>query len=155
MTPFSTRLATCFGIGWIPRAPGTFASAAALPLGWLLVTAGWPVLLIGAAVATLVGIWACGIHAQRVGLYDPSECVLDEVAGQWFALFPIAFYVRGSDWRLYGIAFLLFRLFDIFKPWPISAAEKLPGGFGVMMDDVVAGLAAAVLLYGALSIKWI
>ncbi|HEX3483964.1 MAG TPA: phosphatidylglycerophosphatase A [Micropepsaceae bacterium] len=155
MTPFSTRLATCFGIGWIPRAPGTFASAAALPLGWILVTAGWPVLLIGAAVATLAGIWACGIHARRVGLYDPSECVLDEVAGQWFALLPIAFYVRGSDWRLYGIAFLLFRLFDIFKPWPISAAEKLPGGFGVMMDDVVAGLAAAVLLYGALSIKWI
>jgi phosphatidylglycerophosphatase A len=153
MTPFSTRLATCFGIGWIPRAPGTFASASALPLGWVLVTAGWPALLAGSVLVTLLGIWACGLHARRVGLYDPSECVLDEVAGQWFALIPIGLQVRASDWRLYGIAFLLFRLFDIFKPWPISAAEKLPGGFGVMLDDVLAGLAAAVLLFGILAMK--
>ena len=76
--------------------------------------------------------------------------MLDEVAGQWFALVPIAFMGRGGDWRPYGMAFLLFRLFDIFKPWPISAAERLPGGFGVMMDDVLAGIAAALLLYGTL-----
>lgn len=153
MTPVSTRLATCFGIGWIPLAPGTFASAAALPFGWLLVLLGWQAVLIGAGLATVLGIWACGVHARKVGLYDPSECVLDEVAGQWVALVPIALQLRGGDWRPYVMAFLLFRLFDIFKPWPISAAERLPGGFGVMLDDVLAGLAAAILLYGSLAIK--
>ena len=150
MTPFSTRLATCFGIGWIPIAPGTFASAAALPFGWLLVLLGWQAVLIGAGVVTAAGIWACGAHARKVGLLDPSECVLDEVAGQWFTLIPIALEARGGDWRPYGMAFLLFRLFDILKPWPIAAAERLPGGLGVMADDVLAGLAAAVLLYGTL-----
>lgn len=150
MIPVTTRLATCFGIGWLPLAPGTFASAAALPFGWLLVMFGWKAALIGAIAATALGVWACGAHARKVGLYDPSECVLDEVAGQWFALVPIAFMGRGGDWRPYGMAFLLFRLFDILKPWPISAAERLPGGFGVMMDDVLAGIAAALLLYGTL-----
>lgn len=151
MIPVSTRLATCFGIGWLPFAPGTIASAAALPLGWLLIILGWPAIVAGAALASVSGIWACGVHAHKVGLYDPSECVLDEVAGQWIALIPIALMGHGGDWRPYGLAFLLFRLFDIWKPWPISAAEKLPGGFGVMMDDVGAGLAAAVLLYAALA----
>jgi phosphatidylglycerophosphatase A len=152
MTPVSTRLATCFGIGWIPFAPGTFASAAALPFGWLLVRLGWKGLLIGALAATALGVWACGAHARRRGLYDPSECVIDEVAGQWFALIPIAVMARDGNWRPYAMAFLLFRLFDILKPWPISAAEHLPGGYGVMMDDVLAGLAAAVLLAGTLVI---
>jgi len=109
MIPISTRLATCFGIGWLPRAPGTFASAAALPFGWLLVQRGWPFVLIGAVGVTLLGIWACGTHARKVGLYDPSECVLDEVAGQWFALLPVALELRGADWRAYAMAFLLFR----------------------------------------------
>jgi phosphatidylglycerophosphatase A len=150
VTPVSTRLATCFGIGWIPLAPGTIASAAALPFGWLLVVLGWKAPLMGAIAATALGVWACGVHARKVGIYDPSECVLDEVAGQWFTLVPIAFMGRGGDWRPYGMAFLLFRLFDILKPWPISAAERLPGGWGVMMDDVLAGLAAAILLCGTL-----
>jgi phosphatidylglycerophosphatase A len=148
VTPISTRIATCFGIGWAPRAPGTIASAASLPLGWLLATYGWQALAVGAIAATALGVWACGLHARKVGIYDPSECVIDEVAGQWFALFPIAYTGRAGDWSLYGLAFLLFRLFDIVKPWPISAAERLPGGWGVMMDDVVAGIAAAILLCG-------
>jgi phosphatidylglycerophosphatase A len=155
MTPFSTRLATCFGIGWIPVAPGTFASAAALPFGWALARMGWQGVAAGAVAATLVGIWACGKHARKVGIYDPSECVIDEVAGQWFALLPIAVMARSNDWLPYVIAFLLFRLFDITKPWPISAGERLPGGLGVMMDDVLAGLVSALLLYGALAIRLI
>ena len=150
MTPVSTRLATCFGIGWIPIAPGTFASAAALPFGWLLVMLGWKAVVIGAIAVTALGVWACGAHARRAGLYDPSECVLDEVAGQWFALVPIAFMSSGGNWRPYGMAFLLFRLFDILKPWPISAAERLRGGYGVMMDDVLAGIIAAIILTGTL-----
>jgi phosphatidylglycerophosphatase A len=153
VTPFSTWLATCFGIGRIPLAPGTFASAAALPFGWLLVLLGWQGVLIGSGLATLLGIWACGVHARKVGLHDPSECVLDEVAGQWMTLIPIPLMGRASDWRPYVMAFLLFRLFDILKPWPIAAAERLPGGLGVMMDDVLAGFAAAILLGGTLAIK--
>jgi phosphatidylglycerophosphatase A len=153
VTPWSTRLATCFGIGWIPVAPGTFASAAAIPFGWLLVLLGWQAVLIAAALATALGIWVCGLHARKTRVHDPSECVLDEVAGQWFTLVPIALDGRGGDWRPFVMAFILFRLFDILKPWPISAAESLPGGFGVMMDDVLAGLAAAVLLFGILAIR--
>jgi len=150
MTYFSTLLATCFGIGRISIAPGTFASAAALPLGWVLAQMGWPSLIAGAIVATILGIWACGKYALKVGFSDPAECVIDEVAGQWLALVPIAVMARSGDWWLYLWAFLLFRFFDITKPWPISAGERLPGGFGVMMDDVLAGIASAILLYGAL-----
>jgi len=152
MTPFATRLATCFGIGWIPVAPGTFASAAAVLAGALLVILGWQAVSIAALLATAIGIWACGLHARKVAIYDPSECVLDEVAGQWFTLIPVAIEMRGGDWRPYVMGFFLFRLFDILKPWPIAAAERLPGGFGIMMDDVLAGLVAGVLLYGSLAI---
>jgi phosphatidylglycerophosphatase A len=108
--------------------------------------------MIAALLATLIGIWACGVHARKIGIYDPSECVLDEVAGQWFALLPIALATRGADWWPFVMAFLFFRLFDIWKPWPVSALERLPGGYGIMMDDVLAGLIAAALLYGALGI---
>jgi len=154
MSAWSTRFATCFGIGFIPIAPGTFASAAALPFGWLLVHAGWKWLLAAALIATLLGIWACGAHAKKIRIADPSECVLDEVAGQWLALIPAALGAR-EDWRPFVMAFFLFRLFDILKPWPISAAERLPGGLGVMMDDVLAGLVAAACLYGMLYIRLI
>jgi phosphatidylglycerophosphatase A len=150
VTPVSTRLATCFGIGWTPWAPGTIASAVALPIGFGLAMFGLEALAMGAILATALGVWACGLHARKVGLFDPSECVLDEVAGQWFALVPIVYMGRGGDWRPYGVAFLLFRLFDILKPWPICAAERLPGGWGVMMDDVLAGLSAAIFLSATL-----
>jgi phosphatidylglycerophosphatase A len=155
MTRLATWLATCFGIGWIPIAPGTFASAAALPFGWALAMAGWPAVAAGAVAATAIGIWASDKHARKVQVYDPSECVIDEVAGQWFALVPIPLMAHADHWRPYLAAFLLFRLFDIFKPWPISAGERLPGGLGVMMDDVLAGIAAAILVYGMLVLRWI
>ena len=155
MTRLSTWLATCFGIGWIRFAPGTFASAAALPFGWALAMAGWPALAAAAVVATLLGIWACEKHARKVKVYDPSECVIDEVAGQWFALLPVPIMAHADHWRPYILAFVLFRMFDIIKPWPISAGERLPGGLGVMMDDVLAGIAAAILVYGALTLRWV
>jgi len=148
-------LATFFGIGRIPFASGTFASAAALPFGVLLVMRGWEVLAVAAIVAIVVGIWACGRHAAKLGVTDPSECVLDEVAGQWIALVPIALFERPFDWLLYGIAFFLFRLFDVLKFWPMSAAEELPGGLGVMADDVLAGVIAAALLWVALAGGWV
>ena len=153
MNRWAQRLATCFGIGWSPVAPGTVASLAALPLGWVLVLLGWQSVLAGALLATGVGIWACGVYARKNAIYDPAECVLDEVAGQWFALLPIALELRGGDWRPYVMGFIFFRLFDIWKPWPVSAVEKWPGGFGIMMDDVLAGLIAAALLTGTLAIR--
>ena len=104
---------------------------------------------------TIAGIWACEVHAKKIGAKDPSECVIDEVAGQWIALVPIAIEARVYDWRPFVMAFFLFRLFDITKPWPIAAMEKLEGGLGIMADDVVAGLFAALALYGMLAIQLI
>ena len=155
MSSLSSLLATFFGIGRIPFASGTFGSAAALPFGFLLATFGWPSLGIAVLVAIVVGIWACGEHAAKLHVSDPSECVLDEVAGQWIALMPVAFSARPYDWPLYVIGFFLFRLFDIAKFWPMSAAEDLPGGLGVMADDVLAGLIAAALLWLALATGWV
>jgi phosphatidylglycerophosphatase A len=153
VNPWLGRLATCFGIGWSPIAPGTVASLVALPFGWLLVLLGWQSMLAGALLATGLGIWACGIYARKRRSHDPAECVLDEVAGQWFALIPIALEMRGGDWRPFVMGFIFFRLFDILKPWPISAVERLPGGLGIMMDDVLAGFIAAALLFGTLAIR--
>jgi len=129
------------------------ASLVALPFGWLLVLLGWQSILAAALLVTGLGIWACGAYARNRRSHDPSECVLDEVAGQWFTLIPIAVYMRGGDWRPYVMGFIFFRLFDIWKPWPVSAVEKWPGGFGIMMDDVLAGFIAAALLYGTLAIR--
>ena len=155
MSSLSSQLATVFGIGRVPFASGTFASAAALPFGVLLTMRGWQVLVPAVIVTTVVGIWACGQHAAKLGVADPSECVLDEVAGQWIALVPIALYARPIDWQLYVVGFFLFRLFDVLKLWPLSAAEQLPGGYGVMADDVLAGLVAAALLWAALANGWV
>jgi phosphatidylglycerophosphatase A len=129
------------------------ASLVALPFGWLLVLLGWQSILAAALLVTGLGIWACGAYARNRRSHDPSECVLDEVAGQWFTLIPIAVDMRGGDWRPYVMGFIFFRLFDIWKPWPVSAVEKWPGGFGIMMDDVLAGLIAAALLTGTLAIR--
>lgn len=155
MNSLSSLLATFFGIGRIPFASGTFASAAALPFGMLLAMRGWPTLAAAVCIVTVVGIWACGEHAAKLRVADPSECVLDEVAGQWIALTPIALYARPYDWPLYVIGFFLFRLFDVAKFWPMSAAEELPGGFGVMADDVLAGLIAAAFLWVILANGWV
>ncbi len=134
--------ATLFGIGNIPFAPGTFASLAALPFAWLLMTLGgsW---LLGACVslAIAIGIWSCDVYVGETGKTDPSECVIDELAGQWIACMVAPLTLPG-----FALAFLAFRLFDIWKPWPISAAERARGGLGVMADDLVAGLFAAIVV---------
>jgi phosphatidylglycerophosphatase A len=155
VSSLSSLLATFFGIGRIPFASGTFASAAALPFGIVLAMRGWQALVAASIVAVIVGIWACGQHAAKLGVTDPSECVLDEVAGQWIALVPIALYARPLDWQLYVLAFFLFRLLDVLKFWPMSAGERLPGGYGVMADDVLAGSIAAGLLWVALANGWV
>lgn len=140
-------LATFFGVGRVPFAPGTVASAVALPFAWLILWKLGPIALLAASFAAfLIGVWATGVYAASTGKHDPSECVIDEVAGQWLAcaaapLSPIGF----------AAALVLFRVFDITKLWPISEGEKLPGGWGIMTDDMIAGGLAALIIAG---LRW-
>jgi phosphatidylglycerophosphatase A len=148
----ASLFATGFGLGYIPPAPGTLGSLAALPLAaGLVALGGWPALLAGTVVVTLVGIWACGVYARAKGLKDPGECVIDEVAGQFVTLLPLA--ASAAFFRalplLFGLA--LFRFFDVLKPFPIGRFEHLPGGVGVMADDLAAGVVAAGLVWAALA----
>jgi phosphatidylglycerophosphatase A len=152
----STLLATCFGIGHLWPAPGTIASLAAVGLAFPLVMLGGHLaLLAGTLVFTFAGIWACDAEARHAGLKDPSHCVVDELAGQWLALLPVAAYAAFSRLAPVATAFLLFRFFDILKPFPIGRFEHLPGGVGVMADDVAAGVVSALLLWLFLAQNWI
>ena len=143
-------IATWFGAGLIPKAPGTWGSLAALPFAWALLHFGNMWWLAGAAVLVfLVGWWASDVYVTSTGQADPGAVVIDEVAGQWLALLPAS----ASVWWHWALGFALFRFFDIVKPWPIGWADRrLKGGFGVMIDDVIAGVLAGVLLYLAILI---
>jgi phosphatidylglycerophosphatase A len=142
----STVIASVFGVGYFPVASGTVMSIIAVPLAMYLAQHGGGVVLVGGSLLVFViGIWACGAHVRATGREDPSECVIDELAGQWLACAGICFTPIYPSVSAFALTFLLFRLFDILKPWPISAAEKLPGGMGVMADDMLAGLAAAII----------
>lgn len=141
----SARLiSTLLGIGYVRYAPGTAASMAALPVAWFIATTGGRfMLLVAAIVALAIGAWASELYAGRTRTTDPRECVVDELAGQWIACAFAPATLVG-----FGLAFLLFRLFDIGKPWPIRHIERLHGGLGIMADDVVAALMAGVILVG-------
>lgn len=143
-------LATCAYVGKAPVAPGTWGSLAALPLGWGIVQA-WGItgLAIGIVASSLIGWWASAVHGRTSGQHDAGEVVIDEVAGQWIALLP-----AGLDPFLFAAAFVLFRAFDIAKPGPIGHADKrLDGGLGVMVDDLLAGVAAAALLWLGIAVS--
>jgi phosphatidylglycerophosphatase A len=134
-------LATFFGIGLFPVAPGTLASVvAALVFKFALHGLAWPLYLLLLALLFLAGTAASAVHAAALGRPDPGRIVVDEVCGQLLAL---AFLP--AAWVHVAVSFVLFRLFDIIKPWPIRRLEKLPGGWGIMADDIGAGLAAAAL----------
>ena len=140
----STIIASVFGIGYFPVASGTVMSIVAVPLAILIARqGGGAAVIVASLLAFVIGIWACGDHVRVTGRDDPSECVIDELAGQWLACAGVCFAPASA--AEFAVAFLGFRLFDILKPWPISAAEKLPGGLGVMADDMLAGLAAALI----------
>ena len=143
MTRFLCQIASLGPVGALP-APGTAGSLVALLAGWAILSqAGWLWMLLAAVLATLLGWWAADIYVAETGKSDPSEVIIDEVAGQFSVLLvlPDVTFI----WLLAGFA--LFRLFDIVKIWPVSAAEKLPGGLGIMADDIVAaGLAGLCLL---------
>ena len=131
---------TWFGSGLTPKAPGTFGTLAALPFAWIIQSQfGNGALFFGAIMAFAAGIFASDRYMHRNQLaHDPSEIVIDEVAGVW--LFLCIFPLSPAS---YVVGFVFFRLFDICKPWPISLADRrIHGGFGVMFDDILATLLA-------------
>jgi phosphatidylglycerophosphatase A len=176
-------IATAFGLGHLPKAPGTFGSLAGVLLAWILLklwphttlwetprsVAGLPIpFIIPALVATvsiaLLGLWAADRASDHLGVKDPQIVVVDEVSGQMLALlftfgstelyvdgmtnFRDGFWWHGEpNWKYLVAGFILFRVFDIWKPFPARRAEFLPGGLGIMADDWVAGAYAALGLW--------
>ncbi len=129
----------CF-VGLLPTAPGTWASVLSLPLLYLLMDR--PLWLLGVLAGILfVGAAVTGVTAQEMGLTDPSCCVIDEVLGMGVALLWVP-----REWPYVLMALVLFRIFDIWKPYPIRDLEKLPGGWGIMLDDLLAGIYANIWL---------
>jgi phosphatidylglycerophosphatase A len=138
-------LSIWFGCGRVPYAPGTAGSLGAFPLYWLLRPMGPGVVLAAAFIVTAVGVWAAHRTSTRLGLKDPPFVCIDEVSGMlltWSAAPP--------GWAGIVAGFVLFRIADQIKPWPARALERdLPGGFGIVLDDVAAGAWAAVALLAA------
>jgi len=137
-------LAFGFGLGAARVAPGTFGTLAALPFFWLMSPLSLPAYLAVLLVLGLVGIWLCHVTSRDLGVHDHSGIVWDEIVGY---LITMAAAPPGWQWLLAG--FVLFRFFDILKPWPISWLDKrVHGGLGIMLDDVLAGLFAWLVLQG-------
>jgi phosphatidylglycerophosphatase A len=136
-------IATWFGVGLSPLAPGTCGSLAALPIAWAIRTVSGASGLAAALVVVFsAGIWAADAVAKASGLQDPAAVVVDEVAGQWLVLLAAPF-----DPFAWAFGFVLFRLFDIWKPWPVSWADRyVKGGFGIMLDDILAAGYALLVL---------
>ncbi|MBI6629036.1 phosphatidylglycerophosphatase A family protein [Pontibaca salina] len=145
------QIATLGGIGHLRPAPGTWGSLATLPLAWLFhAFGGFPLLVVATVAVILQGWWAVGVATRDNANKDPSEIVIDEVAGQMIALFPLS-YVAWSQgieitalWPGWIASFLLFRLFDIVKPGPVGWADRQGGPLGVMLDDIIAGIFAGI-----------
>lgn len=146
---FSKAISTFFGAGYFPLAPGTFASLVAVLL-YKFFLAGWSWLyyLLLCLILTLIGVVASAIHSKQLDQKDPHQIVVDEVCGQWLALFLVP-----SDWLPVLISFFLFRFFDVVKPYPIRRLEHLREGWGIMADDLLAGVYAGILVHLYLVLK--
>jgi phosphatidylglycerophosphatase A len=138
-------LATWFGCGYSKFAPGTVGTLGALPLVYVLHTFGLVVYWAGTALVTLAGVWASGRVAVELGVEDPQSVVIDEVSGTLIAVGLASGLAFRESFLLFGIAVLAFRLFDIWKPGPIDSIQSLPKGWGIMADDVLAGIAAGMV----------
>jgi len=138
-------IATWFGAGLLPRIPGTWGSLAALPYGILFLFYGGKVaLLVAAVIMFALGKWAADVYVSHGADQDPGPVVADEVVGQWLTLLAVG---PGAWWE-YVLAFFLFRIFDILKPWPVNWAERrFKAGLGVMLDDVFAAVYAFASLW--------
>ena len=145
-------IASGFGAGFSPVAPGTAGSLAAL-LPWLFLRDLAPIVYAMVVVlAFVLGVWACAWVVRTQHVADPACAVWDEFVGQWITLAPLLWHPSG--WIGVAAAFILFRIFDIAKPWPVSWADRsVEGGLGVMLDDVLAGFYAAFVL--ALLLRWV
>ena len=150
-------VATVGYVGTLRPAPGTWGSAAALPLGWLAMQGGPVLFTLLTALLLPLGWWATTAATRGLADHDPGEIVIDEVLGQWIALLPLAWGAARAGvpvealWPGWVAAFLLFRLFDVWKPGPVGWMDRRPNAAGVMLDDAVAGGMAAlcvVLLAG-------
>jgi phosphatidylglycerophosphatase A len=154
----TTLVSTWFGAGFLPIAPGTWGSLCAIPISHVVAML-WGVWgLAGFALGvTVIGMHASGETARLRGAKDPSEVVVDEVAGQAIALLPVyALVPPGAVALRVGavlLAFFLFRILDVWKPGPIGALERLPGGVGIMADDLLAGAVAAAMVAAGLLLK--
>lgn len=139
MLEWHVWLSTWFGAGRLRPMPGTMGSLAAIPLGYYICTVGGPFLLGLAALALfLVGTVAADRFGKKSGVADDQSIVVDEVVGMWIAAIPAE-----NDWLMWLLAFVLFRMFDVYKPWPASRYDKRSrNGYDTMMDDVVAGIYA-------------
>lgn len=144
-------ISTCLGAGYVPVAPGTAGSAVALPLAWLLGTylGGWGI-AAGAVIFLLIGTWAANLAERHYAVHDSPHIVVDELVGQLISLIPVS-----CAWPNLVVGFGWFRLFDTVKPWPAGWIDRnIPGGLGVMLDDVAAGIyaagATAMLVYSGL-----
>lgn len=157
-----TRLiATFFYVGLLRPGPGTWGTAAAIPVAWVIHGLGsFPALVLATAAVFALGWWATERETAGKADQDPSEIVIDEVAGVWVALWPLSFgmWHIGADPWLFPYpgwigAFIMFRIFDIWKPGPVGWADRKKGPMGVMLDDVIAGLMAAVVVMAAAAIS--
>ncbi len=152
-------IATFFYVGHLRPAPGTWGSLAALPAAWMIYLLAGPWgLIVGIILSYGLGVWATGVETRGKDNHDPSEIVIDEVCGQWIALLPVAIGAAHAGvaitalWPGWIAAFVLFRLFDITKWGPIGWADRMQGPTGVMLDDVIAGIFAAI---GVMGLAWL
>jgi len=137
-------ISTAFGIGHLPKAPGTWASAITLPFAFgIYYLGGPPVVLLFSVYLFCIGWWAAQVYVKRRMVQDPAEIVIDEIAAQM-----LVFVFAPPTWYNLILGFALFRLFDIWKPWPIRWVDRtIGGGFGVMFDDILAALYAGGVLW--------
>ena len=146
MRRVALAIATWFGCGYFPWGPGTAGSLAAVGIAALLHFYGGAergTLLVATAVLLIPGIWAATQTARILARSDPGLVVVDEVLGQWLTLAG----ATALNWKAFLAGFLLFRLFDIWKPWPVRKLERLPEGIGIIADDLGAGIYGALILY--------
>lgn len=135
-----------FGSGLLPKAPGTFGSAFALLFVPVFMAIGFNASVIAIMIMSLMGIYICGRTADIMGVHDDGRIVWDEFAGQSITFLPLI-YLGMMNWVWLLVGFGLFRLFDVWKPWPIRVIDRqVDGGFGIMFDDLIAGLWAAICI---------
>lgn len=143
-------IALGFGSGLAPKAPGTFGSLAALPLFWMITLTHPDAVSVIAilGISFLIGMWACAVSGGNLGVADHGSIVWDEIVAMWLILALIP-----TGWLEWLAAFVLFRFFDILKPWPIRQLDaRLKNGFGVMLDDVLAAVYALAIFKG---LQWL